>query len=77
MSALAQRAVVQELDRRARMTQLDAWLDELDAAHGTPSAKAMADASVWLAAGRPAEPGQTLRRPSRSGGAPRMQGAVG
>ncbi len=44
VSALAQRAVANELDRRQRMVALDAWLDELDAAHGAPSAKARANA---------------------------------
>lgn len=48
MSALAQRAVADELDRRERMSALDAWLDELDAAHGPPSAKAKARAQAWL-----------------------------
>jgi post-segregation antitoxin (ccd killing protein) len=48
VSALAQRAVADELDRRARMAALDAWLDELDAAHGAPSAKAKAKAAAWL-----------------------------
>jgi post-segregation antitoxin (ccd killing protein) len=49
VSALTQRAVVDELDRRRRMADLDTWLDELDAAHGAPSAKALAEAEVWLA----------------------------
>ena len=40
VSALAQRAVADELDRRARMAALDAWLDNLDATQGVPSAKA-------------------------------------
>lgn len=48
VSALAQRAVADELDRRRRMAALDAWLDELDAAHGAPSAKAKARAEAWL-----------------------------
>ena len=48
VSALAQRAVADELGRRARMAALDAWLDELDTAHGVPSAKANAKAQVWL-----------------------------
>ncbi|HSH58777.1 MAG TPA: type II toxin-antitoxin system CcdA family antitoxin [Acidimicrobiales bacterium] len=48
VSALAQRAVADELDRRQRMAALDAWLDELDAAHGAPSAKAKAKAQEWL-----------------------------
>lgn len=48
VSALAQRAVADELDRKARMGQLDAWLDELDAAHGAPSAEAMASARQWF-----------------------------
>jgi len=48
VSALAQRAVADELDRRQRMAALGAWLDELDAAHGPPSAKATAKAQKWL-----------------------------
>jgi post-segregation antitoxin (ccd killing protein) len=48
VSALAQRAVADELDRRQRMAALDAWLDELDAVHGVPSAKAKAKAQAWL-----------------------------
>ncbi len=48
VSALAQRAVVDELDRRRRMAQLDAWLDELDTAHGAPSATAMESARRWF-----------------------------
>lgn len=48
VSALAQRAVADELDRRERMAALDAWLDELDAVHGAPSAKARARAEAWL-----------------------------
>jgi post-segregation antitoxin (ccd killing protein) len=48
VSALAQRAVADELDRRQRMAALDAWLDDLDAAHGAPSAKAQAKAKAWL-----------------------------
>lgn len=48
VSALARRAVADELDRRQRMAALDAWLDQLDAAHGAPSAKARAKAQTWL-----------------------------
>ena len=50
VSALTQRAVAKELDRRTRMQQLDAWLDELDAAHGPPSDQTMAAARKWFAA---------------------------
>jgi post-segregation antitoxin (ccd killing protein) len=53
VSALAQRAVADELDRRLRMERLDAWLDKLDAAHGVPSTKAMAEAREWVASARP------------------------
>jgi post-segregation antitoxin (ccd killing protein) len=52
VSALAQRAVADELDRRHRMARLDAWLDELDAEHGAPSEKAMAEAREWVASAR-------------------------
>lgn len=47
VSALVQRALAEDLDRRRRMAELDAWLDELDAAHGAPSAAAMAEALRW------------------------------
>ena len=77
VSALAQRAVAQELDRQARMAQLDAWLDELDAAHGAPSSKAMADAKEWFSAGREVQPRKASLRPGRSKGAPKVQRAAG
>lgn len=48
VSALAQRAVAEELDRKRRMEHLDAWLDELDLAHGAPSVVAMASARAWF-----------------------------
>src|SRR2546421_12424641 len=56
VSALARRAVADELDRRERMAALDAWLDELDAAHGAPSAKAKARAKAWLDSATTARP---------------------
>ena len=49
VSALARRAIVDELDRRDRMARFDAWLDELDAKHGPPSARAVAAATRWAA----------------------------
>ncbi len=49
VSGLAKRAVADELDRRRRMAALDAWLDELDAAYGTPSAKTREQAETWFA----------------------------
>ncbi|MGQ0743705.1 MAG: type II toxin-antitoxin system CcdA family antitoxin [Acidimicrobiales bacterium] len=52
VSALAQQAVADELDRRSRMNRLDAWLDELDAAHGPPSAETLAEAGAWASSGR-------------------------
>lgn len=48
VSALAQRAVTEELDRRQRMARLDTWLDELDVAHGMPSVDAMGAAREWF-----------------------------
>lgn len=77
VSALAQRAVALELDRQSRMAQLDAWLDELDAAHGTPSATAMAAAREWLASGRELEPRQVASRPARAKAARKVQRAAG
>lgn len=56
VSALAQRAVADELDRQQRMASLDAWLDELDATHGVPSARAQAKAEAWLASTTAVEP---------------------
>jgi len=56
VSALAQRAVADELDRRRRMAALDAWLDELDAAHGAPTEKAKARAEAWLEAATDVQP---------------------
>jgi post-segregation antitoxin (ccd killing protein) len=66
VSAIAQRAVALELDRQSRMAQLDAWLDELDATHGAPSAKAMAAARGWLASGHKVEPPAAARQPARA-----------
>lgn len=77
VSALAQRAVAQELDRQARMAQLDAWLDELDAAHGVPSPKAMADAKEWFSSDRKVQPRKASLRPSRLKGTPKVQRAAG
>lgn len=48
VSALAQRAIAEELDRRQRMVALDMWLDELDATYGVPSSKARAKAQGWF-----------------------------
>jgi post-segregation antitoxin (ccd killing protein) len=56
VSALAQQAVADELDRRHRMAMLDAWLDELDATHGPPSEAAMAQAHEWFDAAVAARP---------------------
>jgi len=77
VSALAQRAVAQELDRQARMAQLDAWLDELDAAHGAPSSKAMADAKEWFSSRRKVQPRKASLRPGPSKAAPKVQRAAG
>jgi post-segregation antitoxin (ccd killing protein) len=71
VSALAQRAVADELDRRRRMAALDAWLDELDAAHGPPSATAKAKAQVWLASATAVQP----RRKAARTRAPRAHAA--
>jgi predicted transcriptional regulator len=66
VSALAQRAVAGELDRRQRMARLDAWLDDLDAEHGPPSEKAMADAREWVASGRRVQPRRVITKPKRA-----------
>src|SRR5207245_1469887 len=75
VSALAQRAVAEELDRRQRMAALDAWLDDLDAAHGAPSAKARAKAEAWLASATPVKPKR--KAPSRARTAVRRTRAAG
>jgi post-segregation antitoxin (ccd killing protein) len=76
VSALAQRAVADELDRRQRMAALDAWLDELDAAHGAPSvkAKAKAKAQVWLKSATAVQP---WPKPKVRTASPRARRAAG
>jgi post-segregation antitoxin (ccd killing protein) len=74
VSALAQRAVADELHRRQRMAALDAWLDELDATHGAPSALALADAETWLASATAVKPSRRSSAPSRAA-APRPRAA--
>ncbi len=82
VSALAQRAVADELDRQQRMASLDAWLDELDATHGAPSAKAKAEAEAWLdsASARAVQPKRKAAKartaPPRAGLVPTVQKAV-
>ncbi len=56
VSALAQQAVTEELERRSRMERLDAWLDELDAQHGAPSPGAMAEADAWMTSAKAVGP---------------------
>ena len=68
VSALAQRAIADELDRQERMARLDAWLDELDAAHGAPSDAAMAAARQWVASARPVATPTAPVRQKRSRG---------
>lgn len=67
VSALAQRAVAEELDRRQRMAALDAWLDELDGA-GAPSAKAKAKAQAWLESATAIQPRRKAGSTSKPGG---------
>ncbi len=74
VSALAQRAVADELDRRQRMAALDAWLDELDAANGAPSPKARAKAQAWLESAPAVQPRRTPKARTAS---PRAQRAAG
>ena len=68
VSALAQQAVLDELDRRRRMAALDAWLDELDATHGPPSAKARARAQAWLDSATPVQAKKKASRTRRAAG---------
>lgn len=72
VSALAQQAVTDELDRRSRMERVDAWLDELDALHGAPSAKAMAEAAAWAASAK--HVATRARRTGRGASASRQSG---
>lgn len=74
VSALAQRAVADELDRRERMAALDAWLDELDAAYGPPSAKARAKAQAWLDSATAVKP---RRKTTKASAAPPRARAAG
>lgn len=74
VSALAQRAVAEELDRRQRMAALDTWLDELDAEHGVPSAAAMAEARAWLDSAVGAQP--RSRTVGKTGGSPTRRRAA-
>lgn len=75
VSALAQRAVADELYRRQRMSALDAWLDELDAIHGAPSAKAMGRAQAWLDSATVVPPRRTAVEASTA--PPRAQRSAG
>src|SRR5438270_12001003 len=81
VSALAQRAVADELDRRERMAALDAWLDELDAAHGAPSDKARAKAQAWLDSATEVKPRRKVAKAPKaakvSAATPRAQRAAG
>jgi post-segregation antitoxin (ccd killing protein) len=65
VSALTQRAVAAELDRRSRMAALDALLDELDAAHGAPSDAAVAEAKAWMATAAPVAKRKAAKRPQQ------------
>jgi post-segregation antitoxin (ccd killing protein) len=47
VSRLASSALVEELDRRAKVAQLDAYLAEMDAEHGPVSADDLASAAAW------------------------------
>lgn len=52
VSALARRAICDELDRSQRMDALVVWLDALDDEQGAPSAEALECAQVWVAGRR-------------------------
>jgi len=47
VSRLASAAVAEELDRRAKIAELDAYLAELDRTLGPPSEDEIAEARVW------------------------------
>ena len=53
VSAVTRKALEVELDRKARMAELDAWLDEMDEEYGPPSDEAVAAAEAWWASRRP------------------------
>src|SRR2546423_7235734 len=78
VSALAQRAVADELDRRERMAALDAWLEELDAAHGAPSDQAKAKAQAWLDSATQVKPRRKVAKAAKASAAtPRARRAAG
>ncbi len=64
VSAVTQSALEAELDRRARMDRLGAWLDELDEKHGPPTKAEMRDAERWWASRQPVVPAPDRRRPA-------------
>ena len=47
VSRVASTALAEELDRRAKIAALDAYLAELDAELGPPTAKELAEAARW------------------------------
>lgn len=75
VSALARGAIISELNRRDRMAHLDAWLDELDAAHGVPSAEVVAEADAWARSALPAPLREGADAPSVDSGPSNPDGA--
>ena len=47
VSAVTRKALEAELDQRARMARLDAWLDDLDEEFGPLSPEAAREAQAW------------------------------
>ncbi len=60
VSALAQRAIADELERRERMAGLRAWLDELDERYGAVPEEMLAEARAWHGSARPVRPREEL-----------------
>lgn len=54
VSALAQRAIEEELERLDRIAHLDQWLSDLDEEHGPLSPEDLATADEWWASAIPA-----------------------
>ena len=66
VSRLASSALAEELDRRAKLAELDAYLAELDAELGPVSAEDLAAAAQWADRIAPTpEAGLTASRPAR------------
>jgi Arc/MetJ family transcription regulator len=66
VSRLAASALVEELDRRAKVAELDAYLAELDAEFGPVPAEEQVAAADWAQRLAPAAPAIAVRAGPRS-----------